>query len=177
MKRLMSLALAITFATSVVAQTAAPTTATAPANKPVYTLKQETPDVGSNIRREVMSNSLVPLDKTYADLTPAERANWNNQYINLGAKDEPPFPARGLRDMYSLVVKGQERLRVKGKVSMVVTVDEKGQATDVSVLTSPNADMSEIVARVMMAEKFKPALCDGKPCKMEFPFRTEFLNW
>ena len=57
---------------------------------------------------------------------------------------------------------------------MFVTVDSQGRAKSVSVLQSPDPKMTQYAAGVLMLETYKPALCDGTPCTMQFPFRITF---
>ena len=53
-------------------------------------------------------------------------------------------------------------------------VDAKGVAQSVSVIASPDSDMTRVAAGVLMLETYKPALCAGQPCAMAFPVRMEF---
>jgi len=34
--------------------------------------------------------------------------------------------------------------------------------------------MTKFESSVLLLTKFKPAVCAGKPCKMQFPFRFKF---
>jgi hypothetical protein len=138
---------------------------------PRYSLKQDEPPVGSNIRRNVVSGSLVPLDKAYAELSPQEQAQVKSQYEHMGPDDEPPFPVNGLRPIYRAIGTAQQQLRVSVNMSLAVDVNSEGEATSVSVLQSTDADMANIAASVLLLQKYKPARCNGSPCAMQFPFR------
>lgn len=57
---------------------------------------------------------------------------------------------------------------------MAATIDAHGNAIAVEVFKSPDPQMTKAMAGVLMLEKYKPAVCGGSPCQMQFPFRTIF---
>jgi hypothetical protein len=142
--------------------------------RPRYSLRQDQPDIGTNIKREVARGSVLPLDKGYPDLSPEEQSYVKSQYEPMRANDEPPFPVNGLRPIYKAIATIQQKLLVTGGMSLVVDINDQGQATSVSVLRSPDSEMTKLVASVLMLQKYKPALCSGSPCSMQFPFRVTF---
>jgi hypothetical protein len=139
-----------------------------------YSIKQEEPSTGSTFGREVVIEGIVPFDKRYSELTLEQRRILKSQYERMGDADEPPFPVNGLRPIYLKLASGQQELRVNGPLTIFVGVDSQGRATKVSILQSPNPAMSKFAASVLLLEKYKPAVCNGIPCPMEFPFRTTF---
>ncbi len=141
---------------------------------PRYSLKQDQADTGSNIRRDVVAGSVIPLDKRYSELTPEQQAFVKSQYEQLGPNDEPPFPIDGLGPIYKAIAAAQQKLLVSGNLTVAVEVNNQGEATSVSVLRSPDPQMVKFVASVLMLQKYKPASCGGIPCKMQFPFRITF---
>lgn len=144
----------------------------AQAPAPRYTLKQYDPDTGSNIRRDTVSGSAIPLNMKYADLT-AEQQGWlRAQYEDMAAEDEPPFPANGLGPIYKAISVAQQRFPARGPLTLYVDVNSQGEATAVSVFQSPDPQLTQAVATVLMLEKYKPAVCKGTPCAMQFPIRT-----
>lgn len=84
--------------------------------------------------------------------------------------DEPPFPVGGLIAIYRPISQVQNAMVGDGEVEMYVTVNADGRAVSVSVFKTPDPDISEMIAKVLMLTEYKPALCAGKPCVMEFPF-------
>lgn len=140
-----------------------------------YALREDIPDIGTNIRREVMRSELVPIDSSYAQLTPEERARWRGQYEGLPPDVEPPFPQSGLQAILRQLLAAQKLARVSGPFSAFAQVDEKGEVTSVSILVSPDKDISQAAATAVMRTRFKPALCGGKPCAMQFPLRMTFV--
>jgi hypothetical protein len=141
---------------------------------PRYSLKQQVPDLGTHIKREVVTGSGIPFDKRYAELSTAQRELLKRQYERMGANDEPPFPLNGLGPIYKALSDAQAKLMVQGPMTLFVDVDSTGQATAVSVLKSPDPAMTKYAVAVLMQEQYKPAICDGAPCRMQFPFRMDF---
>jgi hypothetical protein len=141
-----------------------------------YSIKQDRPDPGSAILRDEVSGGGLPINRSYAELTPEQQDSLKSHYVKMGPNDEPPFPVRGLRGIYKSLAVGQQKLLVQGHLTMFVQVSASGEAVSVLVLSSPDPAMTKFAAAVLMEEKYKPALCDGVPCAMQFPFRIEFTR-
>lgn len=141
---------------------------------PQHSLRQDEPATGTNIKRAIVMGGIVPYDKRYAELTPEQQAAVKALYEQIGPDDEPPFPAAGLAPIYKAVAAAQQKLQVTGSLTMAVQVNSQGEATSVEVLRSPDPRMVQFVAAVLMLQKYKPALCSGSPCTMQFPVRMEF---
>jgi hypothetical protein len=141
-----------------------------------YSLKEDNPATGTHIRRELVTGVVIPMDKAYAALTLAQQALVKEQYEGMGAGDEPPFPADGLISIYKPLSKAQNSLGVVGPLSILVDIDSEGTPISVSVIRSPDKEMTLFVARLLMLTKFKPALCNGQPCRMQYPFRITFSS-
>lgn len=142
--------------------------------RPQHSLRQDEPSTGSNIKRAIVMGGTVPLDKRYAELTSEQQAAVKALYEQIGPDDEPPFPADGLAPIFKAVAAAQQKLQVSGSLTMAVQVNPQGEATSVDVLRSVDPRMVQFVAAVLMLQKYKPALCSGSPCTMQFPFRMEF---
>jgi outer membrane biosynthesis protein TonB len=54
---------------------------------------------------------------------------------------------------------------------LAVDVNSSGEATAVSVMSSPDDRLTQYAAGVLMKAKYKPARCNGAPCAMEYPVR------
>ncbi|KQU76017.1 MULTISPECIES: energy transducer TonB [unclassified Rhizobacter] len=145
-----------------------------PATPPRYTIKQDRPDTGSHILRDVVTGSHVPFDKPYGELSPQQQAIVKSQYEAMGTNDEPPYPLKGPQSLYKAMAAGQDHLRARGHLSLLVDVDSRGEAQSVSVLVSPDPLLTKYAAGVLMNAKYKPARCDGAPCAMQYPFRINF---
>jgi hypothetical protein len=138
---------------------------------PSFSIKRDDPPTGSNIRRDRLTSSL-PYDKSYAELTDAQRLQFRSRYEVLADADEPPFPQLGLGQIYDPISRAQQKLLNVGMLSLVAYIDETGNATRIEVMSSPSPEMSRFAAMVAMQTKFKPAQCSGAPCPMGFPIRT-----
>lgn len=142
---------------------------------PRYTLKESEPRTGSSIKRNFSSSS-IPYNKAYADLSDAEKAMLRAHYENMAPDDEPPFPLRGYKTLFRALHAVQERLAVPGVIDLGVMVDEQGKGTSVKVYASPDPELTRMVASLLLAERYKPALCHGQPCSQEFPFKVNFAR-
>ena len=141
---------------------------------PQYGIKEDQPRTGSNIRRYLVEGRRIPNNKRYDELTADEKASVNRYYERIEPGDEPPFPTDGLRPIDSALLKAQAKLLVSGELFLVASVGTDGQVTEVKTIGSPSPDMTQFAASVLMLTRFKPALCHGQPCRMEFPFRYLF---
>ncbi len=129
---------------------------------------------GSHISHDEVTRIPVPIDKSYAQLTDAEKRLVKSDYEPMGQDDEPPYPLHGLRTILETTEKLQKRLKVNGALALAVNVNAYGKPVSVEVLRSPDAQMAKLVATVLMLQTYKPAICSGVPCEMQFPFRMIF---
>ncbi len=144
-----------------------------PPPKPAkYSIKGDHPSRGL-FKNDVATGSL-PFKKRYSELTPEEQATLKAAYENMDAADEPPFPINGLHSIYKTLADAQGVLGVKGNLVLYVDVNSEGRATSVAVMQSPDERMTRFAAGVVMREKYKPAVCGGQPCNMQFPVVAEF---
>jgi hypothetical protein len=136
-----------------------------------------TGSTGSILKKELRWKSKIPLNKTYAELTPEQKAELHALYEKLADGDEPPFPATGIKPIFNAIKKGQFVLQARGELNFGVTVGPDGVASkvdDFGGVGGPNAyEMSQYVASVLVNAQYKPALCQGTPCTMQFPFRLK----
>ncbi|AXI01953.1 hypothetical protein [Aquirhabdus parva] len=138
-----------------------------------YTLHQETPTTGSNIPA-VTAIGDIDFNKRYADLTPNEVASVKNQYEKLGDQDEPPYPINGMKPLMNDIVRIQSAVLASGDLFAAVSVDAKGDGQSVKFYQIPDPEMTNPIAFVLLKTKYKPALCSGQPCAMDFPFKMKF---
>ncbi len=142
-----------------------------------FNLRADSPDVGSNLPRRLVTGSLIPFDKPWEGLTPAQQRLFASQYEAMGPGDEPPFPRRGLQSIYRAFDRTLEgKLFESGALTVEVVVDSDGMPQEVRVLASPDREATRAMAAVLLAETFKPARCAGKPCKMAFPVQVELVK-
>jgi hypothetical protein len=129
---------------------------------------------GTLIPAKAVKNSPLPPDKTYDQLSDAEKNIVRSMYQNIPASDEPPFPLNGLKPIYMQIYAGQKAALVRGNLSLDVLIDSTGTPQSVSIYKSPDKDMATYVAIVLMHNKYKPGKCDGVPCKMAYRFDFNF---
>jgi len=55
-----------------------------------------------------------------------------------------------------------------------VRIDEVGNAKSVSIYKTPDAKLSNVVAATLTRTRFKPGLCEGRPCAMDYVFKYYF---
>ena len=125
------------------------------------------------VDRIVMRGSL-PYDRSYEQLSPEQKAVVRAQYDSVGPRDEPPYPKYGLSDVADAVARMPRREPLEGEVILTVHVDERGNAKSVSIYKTPDAKLSNVVAATLTRSKFKPGLCEGRPCAMDYVFKYHF---
>jgi hypothetical protein len=141
----------------------------ASAQTPEYRHKEEKPRTGTLLIRDAPTRSEVALNRTYDELTPEDKAIVHGWYEYIAPGDEPPFPIDGLGPIYKAIDRGRNIAPGQGDLYLAVTVGPDGKAREVQVLKSPGTDISEFVASILLLTKYKPALCDGQKCQMQFP--------
>lgn len=139
-----------------------------------YSLQAENPSLGSRIAGDIAHAKSLPLNLTYGQLSPEQRAVVNGWYDKMAPGDEPPFPLKGLEPIIRAVQKVQEKSLVMGNLYLVATVEPNGKASVVKAYSSPDPQMTRIAAEVLLMTRFKPAVCGGKPCRMDFPLHYHF---
>jgi hypothetical protein len=146
-------------------------------SNPEYSIKFENPPIGSHIRRDAMRGSPIPINRSYHELTPEQRAIVHRWYESIAPGDEPPFPLDGLKPVHDAIRKVQTKLLVAGELFLIATVEANGEVAQVKAIGSPGPEMTKFASTIVLLTKFKPAVCAGRPCKMDFPlwyvFRVE----
>jgi hypothetical protein len=82
---------------------------------------------------------------------------------------EQPYPLKGVKDLYRVIAKGRDALYLQGDLILFAEINEEGKPTSVGVVKSPDTRMSQLVAIELMNEQFKPVICKGQACKMNYP--------
>ena len=146
----------------------------APVERPQFAIKEER--IGTHLGGNMVKNIPVPPEKSYEELTAFEKQSVKSRYDKIADGDEPPYPIGGTKNLILGTNQLARRYQPEGQLSLVVDIDEKGNATGVSALQSPGTDFTKGVATLLMVQKYKPAVCAGQPCKMQFPFAINFLG-
>jgi len=143
-----------------------------------YSIKQTTPSVGTNLTKIIVKAGTIPLNKPYGELTAEQKQELRDKYDNMPVTDEPPFPVKGLMPFYRAIGTVHEALSLqyKGNLNVNVLVDSQGDPKSVDVMDSPNEDITKAAISVLMKQKYKPAVCGGQPCSMQFPLHAELVG-
>jgi hypothetical protein len=120
-------------------------------------------------RHKVVRSSL-PLDKSYAELDDEQKEAFRSFYPMLEDGNEPPYPVNGQEPVFRFLMKAAGKLRTRGFLALDVLVDGEGKAKSVTVIHSPSEDLARLATQMVMEEKYKPAVCSGRPCAMVFPY-------
>ena len=123
----------------------------------------------------VDGRAIVPLNRSYAQLTPDEKALIRAWYQDMPAEDEPPFPRNGLYPVMNAVSEGQRRVLTAGDLFLMATVNGRGEVEEVKAFGDADPTLVDFVSRVVMQTPFKPAVCSGQPCRMDFPFNFRMV--
>ena len=142
-----------------------------PPHTPTKNTNSATQETGTIIKKDIRWDSRIPLDKTYAELTPEQKAELHAMYENMAEGDEPPFPENGIKPIFNVIRKAQRLRLARGELNMAVTVGADGKATKVEDLGGVyDIQMTEIAQQILLLTKYKPAVCKGQPCTMQFRF-------
>jgi len=143
-------------------------------DKPQYSIKEDEPALGTRIRHEQFTGSHVALNLPYERLPEEDKAALHAQWERIAPGDEPPFPTKGLIALFDPLRQAQQKLGEEGPLFAVATVGVDGRVTNVNVYKSPGQKMTRVVSQLLMLTPFKPAVCGGQPCQMDFPLRINF---
>jgi hypothetical protein len=139
-----------------------------------FGLKADQPLTGSNMLHNV-AVGFVPLDAAWEALSPAEKAILRSHYPALDEGDEPPYPLKGTRAFVKAVSGLYSQFTdYRGDALVYVTVGADGIPTHASTDGVSHREFARYLSMLAMMQRFKPALCAGKPCAMIFPIKFNF---
>lgn len=141
-----------------------------------FAVLQDRASTGSHIARAAITGFDVPVNKGYRDLTPEQQRVVKDKYPILQSGDEPPYPLQGEQPIAKAFSAGAQKLDVQGRMRIQAMINEQGEATAVTVLESPDPRLTEFAGQVLLVNRFKPAVCAGKPCAMGIQFRYNFVE-
>jgi hypothetical protein len=138
-----------------------------------YALREDTAPTGTNIVRAAVTWP-VPIDRNYEELTSEQKNLVRGDYVQLGARDEPPYPLEGMTPILRDLAKVSAQDFDSGLLHLAVRVDANGHPLGVAVLASPNRNMEQAMGLALLDATYKPAKCDGTPCEGDFSFKYRF---
>jgi hypothetical protein len=140
-------------------------------------LHEASSETGSLLKKGLIWDSKIPLNKTYGEFTAKQKADLIGMYVSMEPGDEPPFPVEGVKPIFNALKKAQYKIKARGELNFAVTVGADGKATKVEDYgSSDKPEMTELAGSILLMTKFKPAVCSGKPCAMQFPFRLRLTG-
>lgn len=131
-------------------------------------------EVGSHITGTAGRAEGLPLNRRYAELDAGEQARVRGHYDNMPAADEPPYPAQGLLPLFQAVQTGSGKQASLGLLTLVADVDGTGRVRHVDTFGKVDAEFARFAAQVLAATPFKPGLCAGRPCNMQYVLKMQF---
>ena len=123
--------------------------------------------------RPLEVESPIPFDKGYQQLTSEQKEAFRANYGVLKETEQPPYPKAGTKEIYKAMIKANKMIGMPGKLFLIANVSEQGKVMDVSVYNSPDTRITNIATAIVSTTDFDPAVCDGTPCQMEFPFEFD----
>jgi hypothetical protein len=142
--------------------------------RPEYSIREEQVRTGSIVRRILVGPARIALNLPYEKLSEDDRARFHQQYEEIRPGDEPPFPVGGLKSILDPIRMAQQVFLVKDNLFLVARIDSTGKTTEIFSIEASTPQMTKFAAQVLAATKFKPAVCSGAPCAMEFPLQVAF---
>lgn len=127
--------------------------------------------IGSHLLEKVIRSPL-PLNRSYDELTPAQRQMVRDEYPALDDGDEPPYPLKGPGELFDFLREIAGRYNIKEpNLAIYVLVGADGKVESVSTFGIDDTEARRLAGTAAGMLKYKPARCGGQPCKMMVPFR------
>lgn len=145
---------------------------------------------------QVALTSPLPLDKSYAELTEAQKQIARSYNGDLSQDDHPAYPKKGLTSLYSPLM-DQSRIHLykgseladrafsihtyvppkEGNLLAVATITAAGKVESVNVLESTSKEQAEYAVEVLRQTEFDPGTCDGEACQSEYLLQLKLDVW
>lgn len=138
-------------------------------------VKEAAPETGTRVPRTIASSQRFPLSKKWSELSQEDRAAFRSQYEDMPDTDEPPYPVDGMAPIFQQLSIEAGRAHVYGEFVIDVTVNPHGKGTKVTLVKYSSVEAAKVVAYVLVHTQYKPAVCHGKPCIMDFPFSVKLV--
>ncbi|MEJ0085046.1 MAG: hypothetical protein WDO72_05165 [Pseudomonadota bacterium] len=143
----------------------------ATSQSPTRNVQEATSETGTILKKDIRWTSKIPLNKTYGELTEAQKEELHKMYESLPPGDEPPFPINGIKPIFTAIKNAQRTLQARGALDLAVTVGPDGKAIKVDDFSNlRSTQMAELAQQVLLLTTYKPGVCSGQPCTMQFRF-------
>lgn len=111
---------------------------------------------------------LIPTKPLHA-LSVYEMSTYKQLWKGTGPGDEPPYPIEGTAEVLNLALERARQLDAQEDLIVVAEVNESGQVTSVTPRRYSDDQLLKSVKWLLVDTVFKPARCNGTPCKSSFP--------
>lgn len=139
--------------------------------KPISSIRQPEASVGTRLRKVSVDQFGFPINYGWHELTAEQRDMVRAEYEDMPDTDEPPFPVDGMIAILEPLRRVQQEFAEVGEIYLIAMIDPVGKVESVEVLKTPDRKMAKIMGQIINVTKFKPAVCGGQPCRMEYPLR------
>ena len=140
-----------------------------------YTYRLQTNVTGSIVPITRTLRGPHPFDQAWDSLSEAQKASLRDEYNDLGAEDEPPFPLRGLSVLYEHVFRVYDKKVDKRvaeyatPVEVLISVGPDGKVDAVQFLRGPQeSSVRDLVGALIAEVPFKPGTRQGRPVRMDY---------
>jgi hypothetical protein len=141
-----------------------------------YNVPRDRQQAGSRIP-ELAASLSIPPAASWAQLSVAERNRVIAlAYVTLAPGDEPPYPVDGVQAILKQVSTVQGKFDYHGPADIFITVGSDGKARSASVVGKAPKELARQLSAIALAQAYKPAMCQGTPCEMIYPFRLYLLE-
>jgi hypothetical protein len=135
-----------------------------------YTVKRDTPYLGSTVRPDIASNIPVPPNLGFNELSPEQQQAIANWYPALAPGDEPPYPVKGPAEFLKAMSHVVGQTEREGSITVYVLVGKDGKVRSVTAIGLDDAEVRKFIATAAGLVRYKPATCSGQPCEMVYPY-------
>ncbi len=139
-----------------------------------HVLKERIARTGSLIIRAEISGSQVPYHLGYAHMSAAQKQAVSSMYPLMDPADEPPYPLNGTMTLLRAVSDYAKRVGANGTLMLLVKVGANGKPQSVKAIGEPGPEVTKFATHAVMLDKYKSAMCAGKPCEMVYPYSLKF---
>jgi len=139
-----------------------------------YTMKRETPAIGTRIPEDAAYGTFLPYNKGYKDLSDEQKQIVRAMFPLLKDDEEPPYPLYGPLAITRGVTTIPRSIMAGGAVYINVNIGTDGIPLSAVVIKAPTPEVGKFVSSVLLLNKFKPARCAGKPCEMMYPYKMAY---
>lgn len=112
--------------------------------------------------------------RSYQQLTAAEKDRLHQLYESIPPGDEPPYPLQGVWSYSDPLGEIALRRQLVGSLTVLLDIDSGGQVIGLNLLAAPEGAPWTAIEQILKAIPFKPAVCSGQACAMQYLVQMDF---